>query len=389
MIALKLAAAPLVGWLASQAGRRFGHRVAGLIGGLSAYRRADHAVPGLGRTTRPNVAVCAGLATRGAAETAAHLVDRVFAPLPVKQWGIEVSQRLRTCLQRDTALQGTLLRIFLSVTGRCLREHSPCGPAAAPIEALASIHRFGSSLNEHLHFHCCVDATGADHEDRRPGAAAACASPSLLRCAGAQCTAEVGGGGAPLPPCRQHRFPWRPALRPAIMPCRATCGPCCWRGYIRCSRCCARSATVKCASSPSSTMPALWGKFSSIAANHPSLRALRPLTGLRCGRWLPAAEPARNDQQWDQAAQARTGAGVRLAYRLVTRDFRPPLARHGRLLRVWDGQCRIDATTAGISGPDAGEGGNTSATLRGQCGKTGIDQTSSVRDSPFMRLELL
>ena len=337
MIALKLAAAPLVGWLASQAGRRFGHRVAGLIGGLSAYRRADHAVPGLGRTARPNVAVCAGLATRGAAETAAHLVDRVFAPLPVRQWGIEVSQRLRTYLQRDTALLGTLLRIFLSVAGRC------------------------------------------------PGAAAACASPSLLRCAGAQCTAEVGGGGAPLPPCRQHRLPWRPALRPAIMPCRATCGPCCWRGYIRCSRCCARSATVKCASSPSSTMPALWGKFPIIAANHPSLRALRPLTGLRCGRWLPAAEPARNDQQWDQAAQARTGAGVRLAYRLVTRDFRPPLARHGRLLRVWDGQCRIDATTAGISGPDAGEGGNTSAVLRGQCGKTGIDQTSSGRPD-FLRL---
>ena len=34
MIALKLAAAPLVVWLASQAGRRFGHRVAGLIGGF-------------------------------------------------------------------------------------------------------------------------------------------------------------------------------------------------------------------------------------------------------------------------------------------------------------------------------------------------------------------
>ena len=34
MIALKLVAAPLVVWLASQAGRRFGHRVAGLIGGF-------------------------------------------------------------------------------------------------------------------------------------------------------------------------------------------------------------------------------------------------------------------------------------------------------------------------------------------------------------------
>ena len=34
MIVLKLVAAPLVVWLASQAGRRFGHRVAGLIGGF-------------------------------------------------------------------------------------------------------------------------------------------------------------------------------------------------------------------------------------------------------------------------------------------------------------------------------------------------------------------
>ena len=34
MIVLKLLAAPLVVWLASQAGRRFGHRVAGLIGGF-------------------------------------------------------------------------------------------------------------------------------------------------------------------------------------------------------------------------------------------------------------------------------------------------------------------------------------------------------------------
>ena len=34
MIALKLAAVPAVVWLASLAGRRWGHRVAGLIGGF-------------------------------------------------------------------------------------------------------------------------------------------------------------------------------------------------------------------------------------------------------------------------------------------------------------------------------------------------------------------
>jgi hypothetical protein len=90
------------------------------------------------------------------AETAAHLVDHVFPPLPVRQWVLAVPKRLRYFLQADAALQGTVLRIFLSVVERCLREHSPSSPADARIGAVAFIHRFGSSLNEHVHFHCCV-----------------------------------------------------------------------------------------------------------------------------------------------------------------------------------------------------------------------------------------
>ena len=90
------------------------------------------------------------------AETAAHLVDHVFPPLPVRQWVLAVPKRLRYFLQRDTALQGTVLRILLSVVERCLREHSPACPVTARIGAVAFIHRFGSSLNEHVHFHCCV-----------------------------------------------------------------------------------------------------------------------------------------------------------------------------------------------------------------------------------------
>ena len=49
-----------------------------------------------------------------------------------------------------------MLRIFLSVVERCLREHSPACPVTPRIGAVAFIHRFGSSLNEHVHFHCCV-----------------------------------------------------------------------------------------------------------------------------------------------------------------------------------------------------------------------------------------
>ena len=100
--------------------------------------------------------VCPSCNTRRMAETAAHLVDHVFPPLPVRQWVLSVPKRLRYFLQADTALQGTVLRIFLSVVERCLREHSPACPVTARIGAVAFIHRFGSSLNEHVHFHCCV-----------------------------------------------------------------------------------------------------------------------------------------------------------------------------------------------------------------------------------------
>jgi len=54
------------------------------------------------------------------------------------------------------ALQGAVLRILLRGVERCLREHSPGCDSAARIGAIAFIHRFGSSLNEHTHFHCCV-----------------------------------------------------------------------------------------------------------------------------------------------------------------------------------------------------------------------------------------
>jgi hypothetical protein len=90
------------------------------------------------------------------AETAAHLADHVFPPLPVRQWVLAVPKRLRYFLQRDAVLQGTVLRIFLSVVERSLRQHSPGCSESARIGPVAFIHRFGSSLNEHVHFHCCV-----------------------------------------------------------------------------------------------------------------------------------------------------------------------------------------------------------------------------------------
>ena len=117
--------------------------------------------------------VCPSCNTRRMAETAAHLVDHVFPPLPVRQWVLAVPKRMRYFLQRDAALQGAVLRIFLRVVERCLREHSPGCSAEARIGALAFIHRFGSALNEHVHFHCCIlDGVFEPASDADTGAAA-------------------------------------------------------------------------------------------------------------------------------------------------------------------------------------------------------------------------
>jgi hypothetical protein len=93
-------------------------------------------------------------------ETAAHLCDHVFPRLPVRQWVLSVPKRLRYFMQRDGAVLNMVLRIFLRVIAQSLQTHSPgaanVDKAAQHIGAVAFIHRFGSSLNAHVHFHVCV-----------------------------------------------------------------------------------------------------------------------------------------------------------------------------------------------------------------------------------------
>jgi hypothetical protein len=93
-------------------------------------------------------------------ETAAHLTDHVFPRLPVRQWLLSLPKRLRYFTQRDGAVLNMVLRIFLRVIGQSLQSNSPgsaqVDKAALHIGALAFIHRFGSSLNGHVHFHVCV-----------------------------------------------------------------------------------------------------------------------------------------------------------------------------------------------------------------------------------------
>ncbi len=104
--------------------------------------------------------VCPSCTTRRMVETAAHLTDHVFPRLPVRQWVLSVPKRLRYYMQRDSATLNMVLRIFLRVIAQSLQAHCPgaanADKASLHIGAVAFIHRFGSSLNEHVHFHVCV-----------------------------------------------------------------------------------------------------------------------------------------------------------------------------------------------------------------------------------------
>ena len=104
--------------------------------------------------------VCPSCNTRRMVETAAHLTDHVFPRLPVRQWVLSVPKRLRYFMQRDGPVLNMVLRIFLRVIAQSLQSSSPGAAqvdnAALHIGAIAFIHRFGSSLNQHVHFHVCV-----------------------------------------------------------------------------------------------------------------------------------------------------------------------------------------------------------------------------------------
>ncbi len=52
---------------------------------------------------------------RRMAETAAHLVDHVSLPLPVRQWVLSVPRRLRWYLERESRAISAVLQILLRV----------------------------------------------------------------------------------------------------------------------------------------------------------------------------------------------------------------------------------------------------------------------------------
>lgn len=101
-------------------------------------------------------AVCPSCNTRRMVELAANLTDHVLPPLPLRQWVFSLPKRLRPFLPHDAPLAGAVLRILLRAIRHALRHASHGAGPDAQLGAISFLHRFGSSLNPHFHFHVAV-----------------------------------------------------------------------------------------------------------------------------------------------------------------------------------------------------------------------------------------
>ena len=101
--------------------------------------------------------ICPSCNTRHMTETAAHLVDHVFPKVPVRQWVLSLPKRLRYYLYHDPKIASKVLKIFLDEISKQLKQHIDT-PHESKIKlgGVSFIHRFGASLNVHLHFHCVI-----------------------------------------------------------------------------------------------------------------------------------------------------------------------------------------------------------------------------------------
>jgi hypothetical protein len=91
---------------------------------------------------------CPSCGGRRMSELAAHLVDRVLPPVPIRQWVFTVPVPVRYQLAFDAALTRSVLRVFLrTVFGWQRRRAARRGLVGGRSGSITAIQRFGGSLN--------------------------------------------------------------------------------------------------------------------------------------------------------------------------------------------------------------------------------------------------
>jgi hypothetical protein len=94
---------------------------------------------------------------RHMAQTAAHRVDHVIPPVPVRQWVIALPKRLRGVLGDRPKAVAAVTSMFLHEIETLLGAQQATPPSPRPrLGAVSFLHRFGSGLNRHAHLHAAV-----------------------------------------------------------------------------------------------------------------------------------------------------------------------------------------------------------------------------------------
>ncbi len=97
---------------------------------------------------------CPSCGGRRMAESAAHLVDHVIPPVPVRQWVISFPWVVRYRPARRPALCTAVRAIFLRAVFSFYRERAAAnGIPGGRMGAVNRIQRLGSALNLNVHFH--------------------------------------------------------------------------------------------------------------------------------------------------------------------------------------------------------------------------------------------
>src|SRR5712691_543410 len=92
------------------------------------------------------------------AETAAHLVDRVFPVVPVRQWVLSLPFALRYRMAYDAHLTADVLNVFIRALFGELRRRAQeqLGVSPSQCGAVTFVQRYGDALNCNVHFHCLI-----------------------------------------------------------------------------------------------------------------------------------------------------------------------------------------------------------------------------------------
>jgi hypothetical protein len=104
------------------------------------------------------------------ADTAAHLVDHVIPPVPVRQWVFSLPYAMRYRVAFDSALFTGVLGIMIGTVFEFLkRRASDSGIPKSKCGAVAFVQRFGSAANLNPHAHILVlDGVYASLDAERP-----------------------------------------------------------------------------------------------------------------------------------------------------------------------------------------------------------------------------